>query len=164
MRTFSRHPAAAGRSRGVTAVADHRDGLADGHHGPRGDELLLEHTVLEGFEVHRRLVGLDLGEHVALVISSPTFLSQRVSSPSSIVSDRRGMITSGMYASYALEPCGVEYLTDHFDQVGRIRKRRQFEWFGVRQRHLGGGDAAHRRVQEVEGSLLMVAAISAPMP
>src|SRR6185312_10345625 len=87
--------------------------------------------------------------------SWPTCLRQLLIAPSSMVSDRRGMKTSGMTASLPVgEAGGVEGFADHADQRGRVRQRGRLKGFGVRQRHLGGGHAPHRGVEAVERALL----------
>src|SRR5665647_1797583 len=112
-----------------------------------------EDGVLERLQVHRRLVGLDLGEHIALV--------NRVSDVLQPLGERALLHGVGQSRHEDLghggllpfEPCGVQNLADHPGQRGGIGQGGSLEGFGVRQRHLGGGNAADWSVQEVEGTL-----------
>ena len=47
------------------SCAEHGDQPADRHARAFGDDPLQEHAVVVDLQVHRRLVGLDLGDHVA---------------------------------------------------------------------------------------------------
>ena len=48
-----------------TFLQKQRDLSADRRFPARGDEVLVQDAVVEGLHLHRRLVRLDLGEHVA---------------------------------------------------------------------------------------------------
>jgi hypothetical protein len=66
------------------------------HHADVGgvavaDHALAQHAGAARHQLHRRLVGLDLGEDVASLISSPSFLSQVLIRPSSMVGERASM-------------------------------------------------------------------------
>ena len=53
---------------------------------PSRDQDPAQHALIDRLDLHRRLVGLDLGDHVAgLAPFSPSFFSQRASVPSVIV-------------------------------------------------------------------------------
>src|ERR1022692_4573957 len=75
-----------------------------------------------------------------LRIRSPSFFSHRLRIPSVIVSDRRGIWTSGMAGLLPREASVVEDLMNHREQRGSIGQRRQLKRFGVGQRDLRGGN------------------------
>jgi hypothetical protein len=50
----------------LVRIGDHRDQLADLDGRPFARDDLAEHTLPAGLQLHDRLVGLDLGEHVAV--------------------------------------------------------------------------------------------------
>src|SRR6478735_3479689 len=87
---------------------------------------------------------------------SPMFLSQVRMRPSSMVSERRGMVISGTCGprvswsesadrSQRFAACGVERFGGG---EGRL-----LQGFGVGQGDFGGGDAAYRCVEMVEGAI-----------
>jgi hypothetical protein len=59
--------------------------------GAFGHRILPIDAFIHGFEFHRGLVGLDLGEDVPAETVSPSFTSHLASVPSSIVGERAGM-------------------------------------------------------------------------
>src|SRR5690349_708412 len=77
---------------------------------------------------------------------SPSCLTHWLRTPSSMVSDSRGMNTSGISAP--------EDLADDPGDHPGVRQGGKLERFGVRQRHLGGGDPPDRGVEVVERALL----------
>ena len=52
-------------------------------------------AVLEGFDLHHRLIGLDFGDSSPLLIFSPGLLSHLTKRPLLIVSESAGMVLSG---------------------------------------------------------------------
>src|SRR5262249_21213889 len=58
-------------------AAEDRHRLAELHLSARGDEELQERALVEGAELHRRLVGLDLGEEIVDVDCVALFLVPR---------------------------------------------------------------------------------------
>src|SRR4051812_13335389 len=83
---------------------------------------------------------------------SPGFLCQELTTPSSIVSDRRGMRISDMVFLSARG--GAERVAHGGDEgIGR-RQRGEFQGLGVGERHLGHRHPAYGRVEPVEGALL----------
>src|SRR5690554_1703056 len=89
---------------------------------------------------------------------SPTFFSQRASSPSSMVSESLGIVTSDMVASYSLnqllrEPgCVEHFLHDPF-QVFRVGHCCPLKRLGIGQWDFGCCHTTHRGVEVVERSL-----------
>src|SRR5665213_3740891 len=83
---------------------------------------------------------------------SPGCLCQVAMAPSSIVSERRGMLISIMALTHLVvtAPNGVERLVDRVAHVVVGRQCRALERLAVGHRHLGHGDAAYRRVEVVK--------------
>src|SRR3954453_7283051 len=87
---------------------------------------------------------------------SPGCLSHLAIVPSSMVSLRRGIDTSGMgdLPSSASGSNAVERLVDDLDEMAGVGQRGQLQRLGVGERDLGHRDPADRGVQVVEGALL----------
>src|SRR6185312_16842364 len=82
--------------------------------------------------------------------SPPSSTSHLSTVPSSMESERRGIVTS--LAMLLLEvPEGRERGVHH---MLLVRERRLLEWLGVRHRNVGAGHALHGCVEPVEGLLL----------
>ena len=101
---------AAGRTQrfGVFSIAgDDADDVIDRHVlCAFGDDDLGEHALVDGLDLHRRLIGLDLGQHVARLDRIALFLSHLARLPFSIVGERAGIrILIGMFCS-SVEPAG----------------------------------------------------------
>ena len=135
-----------------------RDRRADLHPvGALGHQDLGDRALVDRLELHRRLVGLDLGEDVArLRPSSPSLTSHLASVPSSIVGDRAGILSSIGMGLCPLErlarlkanaaggvksapkpsaPLALERgLTQHFVDMGDRRGQTHLSGRGRRQR------------------------------
>src|SRR5436305_6513451 len=85
---------------------------------------------------------------------SPSCLCQVDRTPSFMVSDRRGMSTSGMGGLRCCEVRAGEGVPDGAGQCGGVGQGGQFQWFGVGQRNFGGGHPPDGGIQVVEGSFL----------
>ena len=130
----------------MMAVTDDGDQLADGDCRAFGDEEPLEDAFVVGFQLHRGLVGLDLGEHVALADGIALFLE-----PLAEHALRHGVRQAGHeYVGHDCllpgEPGGIEDLADELGQGTGVGERGALEGLGVGQRDLGGGDAPDRGV------------------
>src|SRR5690349_11174553 len=78
--------------------------------------------------------------------SSPSCLTHWLRTPSSMVSESRGMNTSGISSPQGL-------VDDPGDRPG-VGQGGDLKGFGVRERHLGGRDPPDRGVEVVERALL----------
>src|SRR6188768_980759 len=79
--------------------------------------------------------------------SPPSSTSHLSTVPSSMESERRGIVTSLAMLLLEVPEGGVH-------GVLLVRERRLLEWLGVRHRDVGAGHALHGRVEPVEGLLL----------
>ena len=77
---------------------------------PSWHQDLAERALVDGLDLHGRLVGLDLGDDVAGLDRSPSFFSHLARLPSVMVGDSAGIrILIGMVVPMALRPsCGSE--------------------------------------------------------
>jgi hypothetical protein len=120
--------------------------------GAGGNDELGNDAFVDGFDFHRRLVGFDLGDHIA-GLDRIAFLDQPLGEVALFHGRREGRHRDVDRHRNTLPLLLVADGFHRLDDFVDIRKRELFEVGGVRHRHVLAGDRQDRRIEIIEGLL-----------
>ena len=129
---------------GLAFLADDGQNRSDRDLFSRLDEDFFDDTGGEDFYLNIRFVRLDVGDDVAALTLSPTFLRQPKSLPALMSAPSCGMTNSAM---------ARDHLPGRGDDFLNFRQSRRLEMLRVRHGHFRAAHARHGRVEIIEGIL-----------